>query len=425
MTDLEQRLRDELQKISERADPGSIRPLRVRPARGHRRLARWLTPVAAVAAVLAVIGGVYLAGHTPGRASHPPKRPSARLTAPPPGPAAPDVMPPYYVVVQEGPGYPLVPAAVVRSSRTGKVLASVRLPKVGPASSLAISAAADDRTVLITDGNDLFLLRLTAGGRPAGLSRLPLSLAAGVPPGPTRFSVPVSAALSPDGRTVALEGQSSCGPVSVSKGVGVLGCRDNAIRLVSLVTGASRTWSMRALWQPGIWISWDGNDHVLFSWAAASKSGPQASGYRLLNVAGPGSDLLAARRLPLAPLPVDTGASYTQSAFVTPDGSAVVESTFGPVGPNGGTTVSVVELSARTGRLVRVLLEESIARTDLSVLFKNEGCSVLAIGPGGVHALVECTTLTRTVFGRVDDGRFTRLPGLPYLGSSATATAAW
>ena len=259
-----------------------------------------------------------------------------------------------------------------------------------------------------------------------------------MPPGADRFSVPPSAALSPDGRTVALEGQSSCQPIRNFGGVGELGCRDNAIRLVSLVTGASRTWSTRARWQPGIWISWDGNDHVLFSWAAASKSGPQPSGYRLLNVAAGESNVLAARMLlllllllppppPLPPLPAYMGPSYEQSAFVTPDGSAVIASTFRAVGPgdNGRMIVSIAELSARSGRLVRVLLEASIDHTDLPVLFSNEGCSVLALGPGGVHALVECTTLTRTVFGRVDDGRFTPLTGMPYLASSAIGTAAW
>jgi hypothetical protein len=232
------------------------------------RLARWLAPVAAVAAVLAVIGGVYLAGHTPGRASQPPERP-----------AAPDVMPPYYVVVDEA-ANDKGTTATVRDSRTGEVLTSVRLPRLQPADSLAISAAADDRTFLITDGNDLFLLRLAADGRAARLTPLAGVRALAEPPPADGFNGLPSATLSPDGRTVALEGQSSCEAIRFSlAGAGEYSCRDNTIRLVSLATGATRTWSTRSSWQPGIWISWDGNGHVLFSWAAATKSGSQPSGY--------------------------------------------------------------------------------------------------------------------------------------------------
>ncbi len=424
MTDLEHRLREELQRMTERAAPGSIRPLRVPPARGRRRLAPWLAPVAAAAAVTGLIAGVSLAGHTPQRMSALANRPSAQPTALPPGPPAPDVMPSYYVVVQEAANDKST-TATVRASRTGAVLTTVPLPQLDPTSSRAISAAADDRTFLITDGNDLFLLRVAADGRSARLTRLALTLASAVPPGSDRFGPQASAALSPDGRTVALEGQSSCQPIRSFGGVGELGCQDNAIRLVSLATGLGRTWSTRSSWQPGIWISWDGNDHVLFSWTVARGSGPQPGGYRLLNVAAGGSSLLAARMLALPAPPAYMGPSYPQSAFVTPAGDTVIASTFAGVGPDGRMIVSVVELSASTWRPVRVLLEESIGRTDLPVLFSNEGCAVLALGPGGVHALIECTTLTQTVFGRADDGRFTPLPGMPYLASTGTTAAAW
>lgn len=333
-------------------------------------------------------------------------------------------MPPYYVVIQEG-GYPGATVAVVRSSQSGEMLASVRLPQLKPVGTRAISAAADDRTFLITDGNALFMLRLAADGRSVRLTRLALAMTTGVPRDTSRISLPYwrSAVLSPDGRTIALAGQWICQLLRVSEGVGEVGCRDNEIRLVSLVTGASRTWKTGQSWQPGSWISWDGNSHVLFSWAAATRSGPQPSGYRLLDVAASGTDLLAARSLPLPPLPVYSGVSYSQSAFVTPDGGAVIVSTFRSVGPDGQMSESIVELSVRTGALVRVLLDASVGRTDLHV--PGGGCSVLALGPGGLHALVECSTLTQAVSGRVDDGRFTPLPGLAGLDPAGSADAAW
>jgi hypothetical protein len=410
VTDLEQRLRDELQKISERPDPGSIRPLRVPPARGRRRLARWLTPVAAVAAVLAVIAGVSLAGRMPGQ--------------PPASAVAPRGMPPYYVIVQQA-ASDQATTATVRDSRTGEVLTRVRLPRLQPADSLAISAAADGRTFLITDGHDLFLMRLAADGRAARLAPLAGTRTLAGPPPADGFNGFPSAVLSPDGRTVALEGQSACEGIRFSlAGAGEYGCRDNTIRLVSLATGATRTWSTRSSWQPGIWISWDGNSHVLFSWAAATKSGSQPSGYRLLNVAAAGGGLRSARMLPLPPPPVYNALSFEQPVFVTPDGRAVIASTFRLAGRGDRLITSIVKLSARTGRLIRVLREASTDPGSF-ISFQDQGCSVLALGPEGVHALVECTTTAPTVFGRIDDGRFTPLPGMPYLAGPSIAAAAW
>jgi hypothetical protein len=410
MTELEQRLHDELHRISERVDAGSIRPLHDPQAPGRSRLVRWLAPVAAVAAVIGVIAGAQLAGRSPG----------------PSETAAPGVMPPYYVIVQTGyaPGTVRVrDLATVRDSRTGAALTSVRLPILDPAN-VAISAAADDRTFLITDGNDLFLLRLAVDGRSARFTRLAITTLT------TAGSVPGAAALSPDGRTVALEGQSSCNTVRMFPGLGELGCRDNVIRLVSLATGTARTWSTQASWQPVMSISWDGNDHILFSWAGASKSGPQPSGYRLLNLAAPGSSLLAARAMPLPPLPVFGGPSVGQSAFVTPDGRAVIASTLKLVvrggGDEGTVIMSLDEFSARTGRLVAVLREATLDdQRGWNGLSNDEGCSVLALGPGGVHALAWCVA-AQTVFGRLDQGRFTPLPGMPNLDIAPNqGDAAW
>ena len=49
MTELEERLSRELKEISERAQQGSIRPLREPRARKRPRAVRWLAPVAAAA----------------------------------------------------------------------------------------------------------------------------------------------------------------------------------------------------------------------------------------------------------------------------------------------------------------------------------------------------------------------------------------
>jgi hypothetical protein len=61
MTEIEDRLRQELKTQAERINPGQLRPLAVPRSRGRSRARRWLVPLAALAAVVVVIGGVALA----------------------------------------------------------------------------------------------------------------------------------------------------------------------------------------------------------------------------------------------------------------------------------------------------------------------------------------------------------------------------
>jgi hypothetical protein len=82
MTELETKLRQELQNQAQRVAPADLRPLR-EPRAGHRPSVRWLAPVAAMAAVVLVAGGLALARHdvpAPARHSHPP---AARPADPP------------------------------------------------------------------------------------------------------------------------------------------------------------------------------------------------------------------------------------------------------------------------------------------------------------------------------------------------------
>lgn len=415
MTDLEDRLRRDLKIDSERIGPESVRPLRVPPPRRRTATVRWLAPVAAMAAVISVIAGVSLAGRSAG-----PTHPPSQSMAPAPG-----TMPPYYVTIQET--FTRVSTAIVRDSETGAALVSVRLPLLYPAGLREITAAADDRTFVITDGDGLFLLRVAADGRSARLRKLAIKL-------PDLESV----TLSPDGRTLAIESQSCTG-------AGV--CRDNAIQLVSLATGATRTWSTHALALQNIWISWDGNGQVFFSWLSAHTAPPpQQSGFRLLNVAAAGGDLLAARLLPLPAPPLANGYYYEQPTVVTPDGSGAITSTSQEIpGPDGSGTLiaKVVEYSMRTGQLIRVLYvtsEHFSKQSDLNMV-PNQGCSVLSLGPTGVHALIECSIpqagqadphprsgqetrpqVVNPIFGRLDNGRFTPLPGMP---GGVGGDAAW
>jgi hypothetical protein len=427
MTELEERLRRDLKSYSGRIDPQSVRPLRDPPARRWSQTVRWLAPVTAVAAVIGIITGVSLAG-----------RSAAQLPA---SLLAPGQMPAYYVTLAmgdspRGPSNPNVTTAFVRDSATGDALATVPVPTLTTSNgtqSPSITAAGDDRTFVITEvgqepaGNAakagtphpaadwtrlarFFLLRVAANGRSASLTRLPISV-----PGDVGVN---DVALSPDGGMLAIAGQ-SCSAASH--------CRYTGIRVISLATGATREWTAHVPGSPWA-LSWAGDERLAFQWQS------QAShGYRLLSVTGAGGNLLAA---PAIAGPAPTPTRSVPRALITPDGRVVITSTVQniPEGHGRDTVVAkIVALDASTGQLLRVLhtvTERDVTTqedvTGVSVSDLDQGCRILALGPTGVHALVECFG-----FGRLDGTRFTPLPGVPdprattVSGSDFWGTGAW
>jgi hypothetical protein len=416
MTDLEQRLRRDLQRISQRAGAGSIRPLQDPPVRRRSRTVRWLAPVAAVAAVAGVVTAVSLAGRSQGHQPAPVQSPI------PPEPAGP--MPRYYVTAWQtyagsDNGRQIPTFAVVHDSATGAVLATVRVPTVstqGGTGGPSITAG-DDLTYVIGQGGRYYLMRVAADGRSATLSRLPLSV-------PGYLSVS-DVALSPDGRRLAMDVQ-HCTAKTES-------CPYTGVRVVTIATGAATMWTTRANGAP-FGVSWAGDDRVAFEWQSGVRTPPagQQTGYRLLSLAGPGRNLLAARAIAS---PATEPNYFVPAALVTADGSMVITSTVQniPDGHGRDTVVArVVELSASTGQVLRVLhtatvrdviagLNGPVGQPTTGQL--DEGCNVLSLGPAGVHALVDCFG-----FGRVDDRRFTPLPGFPSPSSSGISpqdTGAW
>jgi len=385
MASLEDRLRSELRQIvDDTMGQGSVRPLRAPARRRKRRLVRWLAPVTAMAAVIGVITTATL----------------ARSLAPQQSPVAVTGMPPYYVTVD----YVTVDhaenaTATIHASATGTALSSVRLPTARnvPTGQLffwSISAAADDQTFLIQQAQELFMLRVSADGRSAQLSELPVRL----PP-------TADVALSPDGSTAAIESMSSCRTMEFTVGYEPA-CTNTEIRLISLGTGVTtRTWSTTAVTSPGAWISWTRASQVLFLWPGTAGATGQAADLWLLDVSAPGSNLLAAR-----PVPMPGGyepSSPVPYAFLTPDGSTVIFSAM-----TDDSSAGTQAVSARTGKLLYMLGQHT--GVDPS------GCNVLSLGPAGLHALVRCGGPS-VFLGRVDNGRFTRLPGI----TDSYGVAAW
>lgn len=373
-------------------------------------------PVAAVlagglaaAVVLATVPGTGRPGHpSVATIGHPP---GLLLTAavinPPPPDQAEAGMPHYYVTLDNN-----SPVGQVRASATGKTLAMVPLPHWSDPKLSAIAAGPNDRTFVITLGSAtqtrFYRLRIGSGGRSARLTSL------AIPPLPAGTYVDGIAVSAGGGSLAVAIQRESESPVNPSQYA-----THGAIEVISLVTGAVRTWTTGLRGLPAN-VSWAKDGHELaFSW---QDNGPGSgsvrtdnSGLWLLDATAPGSNLLSGRRL----LPASAGDDEIDSAVLTPDGNTVIAS----VSYNGifkvgrGTVVGgIVELSARTGRPLRTLLAERAAHSPDAGWYIGS-CGLVSVDATSQHLLVNCNR-----FGRLDHGRFTALPGY---GPQDSSPAAW
>jgi hypothetical protein len=398
---------------------------------------RWLAPIAAMAAVIGVVAGVSLAG-----------RGSSELpAATSPEPAG--TMPRYYVnvyqnFVEASPAH-FVTLAVVHDSATGAALTTVRVPTMtgwhGATGQPSVAAAGDDRTFVITETvekatgaarrngvpvafrnvTNFYLLRVAANGRSASLSPLPVSIG--------NLTVD-DVAVSADGRKLAVAAQSCQNSGR---------CTFTGIRVITLATGAAADWTTQA--SGAAWnLSWAGDRYLAFRWQ--EKSG---QGYRLLDVAGMGGNLLAAPAIAspalttIVPAPTTTPApvtgdyGFTPPALITADGRVVITTAVRHIPEGNGldtVVASVVELSAGTGRVLKVLYTTTARDVTPPAPSTGQGCQVLSLGPTGVQPLVGCSSLTGAgsfTFGRLENGNLTALPGFlsPTGTVSGQGSIAW
>ena len=341
MTALEDRLRNELSQLAALAQPETIHPLPDTTPRRRSAAARFLAPVAAMAAVAAVaIASAVIAARLPHRDAAP-------------VPAAPelvrsDTVPRFYMLAAQSyvdGGRKFVTYAAVHSSATGGTLARVTLPGLldqGGYYAPSITGAANDRTFVVMETNHtsvdsivwLFRLQVSASGRSIKVTRLPVH----VPP----TMVVDDVALSPDGSRLAMTAQWNCGQNR---------CQYSGIRVANLATDAITTWSTHTNGAP-FNGSWAGNNAVAFEWQPSTGRG---TGYRVLPVSGAPADLLTASQPVASPRAVSTG--YVPDALVAPDGKTVITSEVVPYTHLfiHGAVARIVELNARTGHLERTL----------------------------------------------------------------------
>jgi hypothetical protein len=327
MTAIEDRIRAAARAAADTVAPGSAPPLRLPaeaggragPGRrgGRRTWTRRMAPLAAAAAVIAVVAGsLAVAG---GGQVHRPRGHAAEA-----GPLA--GLPPYYVMLTGSNPDPTVlqpEHAVIRATASGAVLSAIAPPSpYGTFTSVAGAAdggtfvlAAEKWVVDHVDGGvsqqgapvKFFLLRIAASGR-ASLTPLPI-------PGEPASAGLAGIALSPDGRKLAVAIDGPHGGAA-------------RIQVFTAATGAEHDWT----WPGGGQITSNaGGQGQVLSWAADDRTvafqlwrgsniyigladtATPRSGRLVVNFAGQATDS-ASGHLWLS----------GTSALITPDGTAVV-----------------------------------------------------------------------------------------------------
>jgi hypothetical protein len=432
MNTLEDRVRAATRAAASTVPPDGVPPLRLPPAEpaGGRRWSSWfgsswahrLAPVGAALAVIAVAVIVVVVGRT---AREPTSGPGSVVSTPGPMTAGPPVssyvasgqVPPYYVSIESHGNPNFNPSyAVVRATATGAALGTVPLPPGQTV--LAVTAAADDRTFALDEApwvnpngntNQSFeprtfhLLSLGSSGRIESLGAVPLSVPGG--------QLMTGFALSPDGSKLAIAVQ----PDNNKREPDL-----TEVKVVTLATGAVRTWSANGTVGFGPddarSLSWADDERTLaFDWIAA---GPGVhTGVRVLDTGTGGGNLLADSRQAVTlinqalqaptPGPTPTGSQFLpvmasvapsralpvptcqEDSIITPDGSAIVCGAIASVDekekPNGiglqrGAVTGFFEYSTATGKVTRILghwLFGSVGALSVDVLWSNASGSVL------------------------------------------------
>jgi hypothetical protein len=358
MTQLEDQLRKAFRaKASDITPPPPPLELQPRPVLGPAARGRgsgvgtprqrWLVPLAAAVAVLAIVAGAISVGHALQGHQTPPTAPIQRN------------VPRYYVaVVADHTPYRLAanfdPArstvATVRDTATGSVIARVKAPAPYLGFSL-VSGAADDRTfVLLAYGppvkaqashgqlagpERLYVLHINpSSSAEAGRAQLTALPANDIPAG-TQIT---NLALSPDGQALAA--------IVSNRHGGVL-------TVYYLQTGNTRTWT----WEPGgsragseISGTSEGVSAVALSWTANGKAIGLApdpwSTLWVLDIAKPSNDVrLGSTPIDIRGVPVQTWTTVD----LTPDGKSAFVSYYESFGHSNW--IGLDRFSATTGQL--------------------------------------------------------------------------
>jgi hypothetical protein len=420
MKTLESKLTAALRATGEEVTRESVPPLHLLPARtrpgtpGGGSRQRWsarLTPLAAAAAIASVAAGsLAISGalHGGATATGPAAKPSQG--APPGSPAALRKVPPYYTDLADPSDIMGGQRAEIRASMTGRVLATIRPPRPFGVFTW-VSAAADDHTFILAAQRYWPIAPGTRGARAERRDSLT----------PTRF---FQLTYTPGTRTAQLTGLARLGKVNQSQQLaGVALSPDGtrvaldlrqSIQVISLATGAKRTWT----WTAGGWIgnfkpygqvlSWsaDGKQIAFQQWGGRFDS---TAHVRVLDTTAPGSSLARAEVVRTFLNKSDVLTLGGMNTLLTPDGSKIVAPTMTQAAKSPyATQVEITEFSARTGTIVRSTDKFRLrnAERNQEVLWTSaSGSTVIVTDPRGKNG--------QPVTGVLSGNRFTALPRNP------------
>jgi hypothetical protein len=358
----------DLPSLDLRTQP-TARRARARTFRRWPGAGRWLIPMAAAAAVVAV-AVTLVAVKNPPRATH--KTSAAPAASRSAGPAAtsapvdPEALPGYFVAIngleimgQNPPGQSTDPKApqadsvIVGETLTGKRLATISPP--AGSTFTGVTGAADDRTFVLdsvqivpgflsaTQQRTWYLLKIRPGVTPVQtLTRIDFPLPSGADIN--------GVALSPDGAKLAVLYQ-----VAGSGDGGFPYSGPFTLGIYSVATGAAlRSWTGTDPYHgsygygsddvpdPNANLTWTSDgQHLAFAYR--SSKGPSASLYlREVNLAAPGSDLFTDSTV-IATIAVSTtnarSSTWCESLGITGDGRSAVCGADLPETPPVGATL--------------------------------------------------------------------------------------
>jgi hypothetical protein len=325
-------------------------------------------------------------------------------------------MPRFYVTLQMQGAITYIEADV-HSSQSGQVLSTRRVGYPGMSNFGITADGASGRSFLIYGAASAYAgksavhvwrLTLPADGTSTSVRELPLVL---LPDGSN--DVVDGIAVSPDGTKLAVAlqlGQKDSGRV----------LNPHMEMLVYPLNGggATQTWTapndVAVAWNP-VWTSpsdltfvWE--DHLVGSVNFFTNR----SQIRVLDTARPSRDLLSSQV-------IATGGGRTgiiQSAEAGPGDSPVIAATFSDAtAANGSGTATMKLVNLSPGGTVSAVYSSSQIsyRNRAQMVTVDTTCQVLAADASGQHMLAYCPS-----FGRIDNGKFTELPGM-----AGAPDAAW
>jgi hypothetical protein len=420
MNTLADKVRLALRDTGEEISPHSVPPLRLRGTRRARlpripgRWGTWLTPLAAAAAVAAVVAAslaisTTFHGHT--RATGPAT--AKRWNGSPAGPPSALRKAPRYFVALSGPtrsegDY----RAVVRSTLTGRTLATVTPPRPYRVFTW-VSGAADDRTFVLaaqrywyiasgqtglpaekrdnTTPTVFFKLTFAPATHAATLTRLSV-------PGPSHYLYGM--AVSPDGTRLALD------------------LNLKSIEVVTLATGTVRSWAWHGSGHIGNWkpmgqvLSWSGDGRYLEfqHWGGHFD---ETMHIRVLDTTAPGTSLATTRDIVGFPY-ADGGTLATMNTLLTPDGTKIVAATnfYPPHHTGPGGYVQITEYSASTGK--PLFHEDRFSAGWQDVLWSSpDGSALVITDPRGAKDRYGARS---NILGVLANNKFTPIPHGAYAG---------